>query len=98
MDAIVNALLTSVPQSKPWQRQLRIHLTQLDREVQILRMTVSMARAVDEVTQAAAAACRTLRAANIYVGAGRADMGTKAAVRLAFELGEKIDRLVGSQE
>lgn len=94
LDAIVAALLTAVPQSKPWQRQLRTHLVQLEREVQVLRMTLLMSRSDAELAQAAAAANHTLRAANTYVAAGRAEIGTKAAVRLAFELGERIDRLV----
>lgn len=95
LDAIVQALLSAVPQAKPWQRQLRGHLCQLGREVQILRMTVSMGRDGAEVRQAASACNATLRAANSFVAAGRADMGTKAAVRLAFELGLKAGRLIG---
>lgn len=57
-------------------------------------MTVLMGRDQVEVAQAAIASNRTLRAANAILVAGRADMGTKAAVWLAFELGQKIDRLL----
>jgi hypothetical protein len=98
LDSISQALLSALPQAKAWQRQrqLRVHLAQLDREVQVARMTVVMGRDQAEVKQAANACCTTLRAANSFVAGGRADMGTKAAVRFAFELGQKIDRLLAS--
>lgn len=94
LDAISQALLSALPQAKAWQRQLRVHLAQLDREVQVARMTVVLGRDQAEVKQAANACCMTLRAANSFVAGGRADMGTKAAVRFAFELGQKVDRLL----
>ncbi|MBW8848007.1 MAG: hypothetical protein JF607_23840 [Burkholderiales bacterium] len=94
LDALVQAILKATPASKPWQRQLLVHLSQMDREVQVLRLTISLGRGVAEVGEAAAVLRRTLRTANLYVGGGRADMGTKAAIRLALELGQKIDGLL----
>lgn len=57
---------------------------------QVARMTVVLGRDQAEVKHAANACCVTLRAANSFMAGGRADMGTKAAVRFAFELGQKL--------
>jgi len=90
LDLLVRALLTSLPSSKPWQRRLRVHLTEPDRLLQVLRMTVAMGRSSGEVEQAAAELLKALRLANVYVNGGRADMGTKHAIQLAFSLGQQI--------
>ncbi|WP_422014601.1 hypothetical protein [Roseateles sp.] len=86
-------MLSSVPQAKPWQRQLRACLAQVDREVQIFRMTISLRRGEQELRGARDSLQRSLRAMNGYVAVGRADMGTRAAVRLALELGLKLHQL-----
>ena len=90
LDSITQALLTVLPPSKPWQRQLLTHLREADRKLQILRMTVALGRAPKETADAADQLQLTLRAANVYVGGGRVDMGTKTAVQLAFSLGHRI--------
>jgi hypothetical protein len=89
LDLLLRALHTSLPSSKPWQRQLKLHLSDADRLLQVLRMTVSMDRRAVEILQAARDLLVPLRAANVYVGAGRADAGTKQAVRLGFDLAQK---------
>jgi len=91
LDDLVQAMLSSVPQSKPWQRQLRAYLSQVDREVQVFRMTMSLNRGEGELKSARDSLQCSLRAMNGYVTVGRADMGTKAAVRLALELGQKLE-------
>lgn len=53
LDAVVKAMLSALAQSKPWQRQLRAHLRQVDREVQVLRLTISLDRELPEVRDAA---------------------------------------------
>jgi hypothetical protein len=56
----------------------------------VLRLTISMARPEIESSEAAVELMKPLRAASAYVNAGRADMGTKTAVQLAFALGQKV--------
>lgn len=88
---LVAAILTSLPSVKPWQRQLRLHLLDIDKWVQVLRMTIAMDRPAGEVTDAVEKVRTALRVAQRYLAVGRADLGTKAAVALACELGLKID-------
>lgn len=90
LDLLLRALLTSLPTSKPWQRQLRLHLSQADGLLQVLRMTVSLDRNDAEILEAARNLVVPLRAAGAYVGAGRADAGTKQAVQLGYSLSQRI--------
>lgn len=89
LDLLLRALLTSLPSSKPWQRQLRLHLLDADRLLQVWRMTVAMVRSGADILQAARDLLVPLRAANVYVGSGRADAGTKQAIQLAFNLAQR---------
>lgn len=93
LDDLIQAILKATPEAKPWQRQLVAHLRDVDREVQVLRMTLSLQRGAGEIAKAAGSIRRTLRTANAYVAMGRADLGTKAAVRLALELSQKLGLL-----
>lgn len=95
LDELVQAVLVALPPSKPWQRQLLVHLNEIDRLTQVLRMTVSMARAPSEVSEAVQQVRVALRVAQRYVGTGRADSGTKAAILLSCELGLRIESTLG---
>ena len=90
LGALVQAMLEEVPPSKPWQRQLRVHLIQAEREVQILRMTIALDRGQGEVLQAARELQISLRTANASVSKGRADAGTKALVSIALATSQRI--------
>jgi hypothetical protein len=90
LDSLVQALLSSVPESKPWQRQLRFHLSQADRLVQVLRLTIAMQRDKAEIAEAAEALMTAIRTAHVYVNGGRADIGTKAALQLGFGLAQTV--------
>lgn len=87
---LVQALFTALPPSKPWQRRLLQQLAEADRLVQVLRLTVAMDRAPAEVVEAAGQLAAVLRAADRYIAVGRADLGTKAAVRLATDLAQRV--------
>lgn len=97
LDDLVRAVLTSLPITKPWQRQLRQYLLDIDRHLQILRMTISMDRSLEEVNEAAGQLRTDLRVAQRYLAVGRADMGTKAAVGLACELGLRVATSLAEQ-
>lgn len=98
LDLLVRALLTSLPASKPWQRQLRLHLADADRLLQVWRMTVVMDRSDADILQSARDLLVPLRAANVYVGSGRADAGTKQAVQLGFSLAQRVVAGLETQE
>jgi hypothetical protein len=87
-------MLTALPEAKRWQRQVRGHLA--DGRLQILRLTISLERGKEEIAKAAADLLQPLRAANAYVGAGRADMGTKMAVQIAFAIAQKLAAALAS--
>ncbi|CAM3851044.1 hypothetical protein ROSA5918_11045 [Roseateles saccharophilus] len=90
LDAVLQAMLKAMPMSKPWQRQVLTHLAEVDKHVQVLRMTIAMHRGREEMLEAVARVQTNLRAANLYVLGGRADIDTKTAVYIAFELGRKL--------
>ncbi|KQW43312.1 MULTISPECIES: hypothetical protein [unclassified Roseateles] len=92
LDDLVQAVLKALPTTKPWQRQLRDYLRAADRQIQVLRLTLSLRRSREEVVEAEEALLRSLRAAQGYVNGGRADMGTRTAVLLASELMQKVAR------
>lgn len=87
---LVRALLSALPVAKPWQRQLRGRLSDVDERLQVLRMTITMERADTEIREAAGALLLALRAANQYGAGGRTDAATRSAVQLALRLGQHI--------
>ncbi|MBI3350852.1 MAG: hypothetical protein HY020_27105 [Burkholderiales bacterium] len=92
LDALIQALLSELPPTKPWQRQLLLHLSQAERDVQILRMTIAMHRSNDDICEAARRVHQTLRAAHACIATGRADAGTKASVNIAMLTSRKISK------
>lgn len=90
LDDLVKALIRLTPLSKPWQRSLRSQLLDADRHIQILRMTVLLARSDAEVKAAARDLSNGLTAADASVARGRADETTKAALALASSLSKRI--------
>lgn len=90
LDDLIKAVLASLPLIKPWQRQLRQYLLNIDRRVQVLRMTLSMGRSIEEVNEAVDQLRGGLRVAQRYLAVGRADLTTKAALAFACELGQRI--------
>jgi len=91
LDDLIQAIVRATPDSKAWQRQLLLHLRDAERQIQVLRMTISLKRGDTAIADAVESIRKTLRAANTYVALGRADMGTKAAVRFALELSQKAE-------
>jgi hypothetical protein len=100
LDSLMQAVLKSLASSKPWQRQLLTHLSQADGRMQVLRMTIAMGRDQEEIAEAARQLQAALRAADAYIRPGRADMGTKASIHLAFGLGQQLAAAVvtGAQD
>lgn len=61
LEQLVRLLSRGLPRSKPWQRQLAAHLADVEAQLQILRLTVSLDRSSAEIIAASshvASACR----------------------------------------
>lgn len=93
-DIVVQGLLSSVPPTKPWQRQLLAHLAQADRHVEILRLCISMNRDAPEIREAAGHLKQTLQATNGQTGSSRADGWTKNAVIVALHAATLVSALL----
>jgi hypothetical protein len=93
---LVHALLTALPAAKPWQRQMRAQLSDVDSRLQVLRMTIAMEKRDDEIREAADQLLMGLRAANQHGAGGRTDAATRAAVRLALRMGQQISTALAS--
>ncbi|MEO6280910.1 hypothetical protein [Roseateles sp.] len=94
LDALLQAMQSSMGLSKPWQRQLAAKLTDAARHLDILRLTISLEREATEIANAASALLTVLRQADANIAAGRADEGTRCAVRLAAEFARRVDRSI----
>jgi len=92
LDEIVVALLTSPSSSKPWQRLLRQLLHEVDRRMQVLRLTISMERDDSEISAAVRDLLAALRQARSFGARSRADQATNAVLLIAQELGQSIDK------
>ena len=93
LTGLVQALLTALPEIKPWQRQLRAQLADVDGRLQILRMSIAMERSDADIWEAAEQLMLGLRAANLHGAGGRTDAATRSAVKLALRMGEEIASL-----
>ena len=73
-----------------WQRTLREQLKQLDRDIQVHRMLISLGRDQAEVARSAGTLYERLALAAAQVEKSRADSTTKGAMRLAKALAAQI--------
>lgn len=94
LDHIVRGLLVSLRGSKPWHRQLSLHLMDADRLLQVLRMTVAMDCPLAEVQRAARDLVIPLNAAQTYAASSRADCVTRRAIQLGIALARRVAALL----
>lgn len=90
LDSLIQALLESLPASKPWQRQLRADLSEADRCSEVLRLVVAVGKSDSDVVEAGKELLGAMLTANAHVAAGRVDVNTRAAVILGFNLAQRI--------
>jgi hypothetical protein len=84
IDVIVRGLLERTPPTKPWQRQLRMHLQDADRHVEILRLAISLEHDLTEIHDSARKLKQVIETANVQVVGGRADGITRNALMVAY--------------
>lgn len=84
IDVIVRGLLERTPPTKPWQRQLRMHLRDADRHVEILRLAISLEHDLTEIHDSARKLKQVIETANVQVVGGRADGITRNVLMVAY--------------
>jgi len=87
---LVRMLAGSLSQAKPWQRQLRVRLAEAQQLLEVLRLTVAMERSDVEILEAANLLAKECNAIVLAIVGSRADVTTKAAVRLVSRLAQQI--------
>lgn len=90
LEQLVTLLRQSLSHAKPWQRQLSAHLTDVDTQLQVLRLSVSLERQTDEILAAAAHVAGFCRLAAVALAGSRIDPTTRSAVHLIVELAKRI--------
>nr|WP_242638344.1 hypothetical protein [Acidovorax temperans] len=95
VDVIVQALLERLPPSKPWQRQLRSHLRDADRHVEILRLEISLEHDSSEIHAAALKLKHVLEIANFHIAGGRAEGWIRNALAVAYRNASLVSKLRG---
>lgn len=94
LDELALLIVKMLPRTMTWQRQLVSNLADLDRTIQVLRMTVVMCRPDQEIGAAAEEVEAASRRADAAITGTRADLMTKSSVRLLAQLGQKLGRLL----
>lgn len=90
LDDLVRMLAKAVPRAKSWQRRLSSQLMELDRLLQILRMTIAMERTDPEILEAAKALCIHSRQTSTAAAGTQVDGVTKASLCLVSSLAASI--------
>jgi hypothetical protein len=98
LDNLLQLLCKGVKTSTPWERALHELLTQADRQMLIVRLSVSMEASSTELIDSARVLFESLRAADIHLSKGRCDESTRAAVKLAKGLAQNILKRLQSTE
>ncbi|WP_156422156.1 hypothetical protein [Paucibacter sp. KCTC 42545] len=96
LDDLVQAVRRGTPGTQTWQRLLSEHLDEINGMMQILRMTVVMARPDSEVRDAALALHGSCRRTSVAMSGTRIDTTCRMAVQLALGLSQEIKLAVES--
>lgn len=90
LDDLARVMRTSLKGNGTWQRQLDARLADVERLMQILRMTIAMERPDQEIAAAAQAVAAACRQAAASLMGSRADRTSLQAVALLRNLGEQL--------
>lgn len=91
---LIGLIQKSLPRSMAWQRKLVAELDDVDRAIQVLRMTVAMERRDSEILEAASAVHAACRQAELSMAGTRADAITRRSVRFAVQQSQGIAALL----
>lgn len=90
LDDLVRLILKGLTRAKPWQRQLAARLEDVDRLLQVLRLTIALDKPDVQIVAAAedvAGACRRTAAS---LAGSRTDYPSMQAAALVSDLGDKL--------
>ncbi len=90
LDDLVRLILAGLTRTKPWQRQLASRLGDVDRLVQVLRLTIAVKKPDVQIVAAAEDVARACRRSAASLAGSRADFPSLQAVALVSDLGEKL--------
>lgn len=90
LEQLVVLLRQGLSRAKPWQRQLAAHLVDVDTQLQVLRLTVTLERQTDEILMAAVHVAGSCRLAAAALAGSRVDPTTRTAVHLIVGLANRI--------
>ncbi|KQV45767.1 hypothetical protein ASC95_27515 [Pelomonas sp. Root1217] len=90
LDELVQLILKRMTRTKPWQRQLAVRLGDVDRLVQVLRLTIALEKPNGEIAAAAASVAGACRRTAASMAGSRADYPSLQAVALVSNLGDKL--------
>lgn len=90
LDELILLLRKSVPARKTWGRQMQAQLKEADRCVEVLRLTLLLAREPAEVAAASAEVRDIIVATDVSAAGGRADVTTRSALVLIRRLAETV--------
>ena len=90
LDVLVQLIFKGLPRTTPWQRQLAARLGDIDRLVQVLRLTIAMEKPNSEIVAAADAVAGACRRTAASLAGSRADYSSLQAVALVSGLGDKL--------
>ncbi|MBA4342748.1 MAG: hypothetical protein C0423_11440 [Methylibium sp.] len=90
LDDLVRLILKGLARTKPWQRQLAARLGDVDRLVQVMRLTIAMEKPDAQIVAAAEDVGSACRRAAASLAGSRADYPSLQAVALVSDLGEKL--------
>lgn len=90
LDDLISLLSKGLSRAKPWQQRLAAQLNEIDRLLQVMRLTIAMERSDAEILDAARDLRAACRQTSNTASTTRADQVTKASLRLAADLSASL--------
>lgn len=87
---LIKLLSKGLSRAKPWQQRLAAQLSEVDRLLQVLRLTIAMERSDAEILAAARDLRATCRQTSNSASTTRADQVTEASLRLVSHLSTSL--------
>lgn len=90
LDDLIKLLSNGLSHAKPWQQRLTVQLSEMDRLLQVLRLTIALERSDAEILAATTDLRAACRQTSNLASTTRADQVTKASLRLAADLSTSL--------
>lgn len=87
---LIKLLSKGLSRAKPWQQRLAAQLSEMDRLLQVLRLTIALERSDAEILVAARDLRVACRQTSNTASTTRADQVTKASLQLAADLSTSL--------